>query len=747
MCQHAMVHGIMRPNLCCIHHGCMCTRLHAQSLRSHSQPPCLGGSAAPVVSAVAQNSARSGGGSLTVMGLGFGTKDYTVSAMLSTAPCDTTGWVSSTSLLCRFGGECMGREHASVTISTVVGTELDVFSFDGPVASYLMGNVPHSGGASLVVYGLNFGSCALSVTVSLGTRICGSSSWTSPTSLKCASPVLSSPLGQSAVQVEGGTFDVATAMPLTYDVVGTSVSVFSFDAPIISDAKGNVPRSSGAAMTLIGLNFGSNNHSPSAVLSYLLCGTASWTSQTLLRCKLTGGSSAAGSVSVVTVSTVVGTGLGGFSFDSPVLSSAFLNLPRSGGASLSLMGMNFGSHNYTPTAAVGDDGLCSTSSWSSGSSVHCLSSAESSVYGDMYTTVSAHVGTEYALFSFDAPTISNLRENGASSGQSSVTVSGLNFGWLEHSGTTSISGALCRTTAWSSTTSLSCIMNMLSAAPLPSVVTVGSVLGTGAGVFSMDAPVVSHGIRNMPHTGRASVTLAGLHFGMSGSTPSVQLGAAICHSVSWQSSTILRCETPQLIAPANRAVSVTLSSTVGTGLGMLSFDAPLASVLLRNIPLTGGASVTLLGLNFGYVNTTASTSVASAACQSEQWMSQTSMRCLPAGLESVELVTCVTVVSVVGTDLGRFSFDSAVLSQIWRNTPHTGGSSVTVTGLNFGYSEYTATAMLSSAVCMTSSWASTTTVVCLSSSVYQSGAPAALTVGSLVSTGLQGFTFDGVHVL
>lgn len=229
VCQHAMVHGIMRPNLCCIHHGCMCTRLHAQSLRSHSQPPCLGGSAAPVVSAVAQNSARSGGGSLTVMGLGFGTKDYTVSAMLSTAPCDTTGWVSSTSLLCRFGGECMGREHASVTISTVVGTELDVFSFDGPVASYLMGNVPHSGGASLVVYGLNFGSCALSVTVSLGTRICGSSSWTSPTSLKCASPVLSSPLGQSAVQVEGGTFDVATAMPLTYDVVGTSVSVFSFD--------------------------------------------------------------------------------------------------------------------------------------------------------------------------------------------------------------------------------------------------------------------------------------------------------------------------------------------------------------------------------------------------------------------------------------------------------------------------------------------------------------------------------------
>ena len=131
VCQHAMVHGIMRPNLCCIHHGCMCTRLHAQSLRSHSQPPCLGGSAAPVVSAVAQNSARSGGGSLTVMGLGFGTKDYTATASFSLAICRTSSWSSGTTVTCLGSSTYSDAISSVVSVSALVGSASGLFTFDG----------------------------------------------------------------------------------------------------------------------------------------------------------------------------------------------------------------------------------------------------------------------------------------------------------------------------------------------------------------------------------------------------------------------------------------------------------------------------------------------------------------------------------------------------------------------------------------------------------------------------------------
>ena len=73
----------------------------------------------------------------------------------------------------------------------------------------------------------------------------------------------------------------------------------------------------------------------------------------------------------------------------------------------------------------------------------------------------------------------------------------------------------------------------------------------------------------------------------------------------------------------------------------------------------------------------------------------------------------VSVGGVVGTMTEGFSFDAPVVcfSSI-RNTPLSGRGSVTVSGLSFGSSVYTATAAIGSAPCSTSMWTSGTSVGC-----------------------------------
>ena len=55
-----------------------------------------------------------------------------------------------------------------VTVGGFVGTGLDVFSFDAPVASAMVSNTPHTGDGSVTAAGLSFGLTNYTVTAALG---------------------------------------------------------------------------------------------------------------------------------------------------------------------------------------------------------------------------------------------------------------------------------------------------------------------------------------------------------------------------------------------------------------------------------------------------------------------------------------------------------------------------------------------------------------------------------------------------
>ena len=88
--------------------------------------------AAPVVSFVAEtNAIVTAGWSVTVSGVDFGYADTTPTNELGLSSCPTVAWVSSSSLACYLARGESPLAEALATVSTVVGTQTSVFSYDG----------------------------------------------------------------------------------------------------------------------------------------------------------------------------------------------------------------------------------------------------------------------------------------------------------------------------------------------------------------------------------------------------------------------------------------------------------------------------------------------------------------------------------------------------------------------------------------------------------------------------------------
>ena len=209
------------------------------------------------------------------------------------------------------------------------------------------------------------------------------------------------------------------------------------------------------------------------------------------------------------------------------------------------------------------------------------------------------------------------------------------------------------------------------------------------------------------------------------------------------SGTSVRCHV-QVAVAADQTSVVTVSAVSGTGLDVFSYDAPVVSSAVLNAPWSGGAAVTVNGLNFGYSELTASSAVGGVLCGSSSWSSATSVVC-ETGPATSSRMGEVTVSALVGTSSKVLSYDGPVVSMAWQNTPPTGGAAVTVTGLNFGYSEYTSTGAIALGACVTASWASGTTVVCVAGRAQTALLMAEVTVSAVAGTGLElPFTFDGV---
>jgi hypothetical protein len=173
-----------------------------------------------------------------------------------------------------------------------------------------------------------------------------------------------------------------------------------------------------------------------------VCSTTSWSSPTAVTCKpQMAVSTAIGVTATVTVSAVVGTLVGAFTFDGkqaasatptvhccvapasasqlqrrfraaivehaataapaphPVLPLVPRNAPRRSGGSVSVIGLNLGASDPSPTASLGAE--CSTASWSSQTTVTCGAPLGLTKSPSLQISVSALVGTMLGAFTVD----------------------------------------------------------------------------------------------------------------------------------------------------------------------------------------------------------------------------------------------------------------------------------------------------------------------------------------------------------
>ena len=104
----------------------------ATRIASTAKPERVYAFPAPVVSFVVEaNAAPSAGWSVTVSGVSFARLDGTMSVTIGGQPCGTLSWASGTSAVCLASGGDGVQKTVTATVSGVVGTRSQSFSFDG----------------------------------------------------------------------------------------------------------------------------------------------------------------------------------------------------------------------------------------------------------------------------------------------------------------------------------------------------------------------------------------------------------------------------------------------------------------------------------------------------------------------------------------------------------------------------------------------------------------------------------------
>ena len=227
------------------------------------------------------NAPHTGHASVTVTGLNFGLADYSSTSVLGQSSCYTASWTSSTSLECvspaemRFHEGQVREDYLLVTVAAFAGTRGELFSFDGPIASNVLVNAPHSGFSSVTVQGLKFGMADHTLTASISQAACLSSHWTTSTSVACFTAPYTGTLGNGEVTILG--------------IVSTATNIFSYDAPDVTQIRiSNAAHCGGVSVSVYGLMFGGVDYSNTASISLAACATSFWTTGTSVKCKMSG---------------------------------------------------------------------------------------------------------------------------------------------------------------------------------------------------------------------------------------------------------------------------------------------------------------------------------------------------------------------------------------------------------------------------------------------------------------------------
>jgi IPT/TIG domain-containing protein len=297
-----------------------------------------------------------------------------------------------------------------------------------------------------------------------------------------------------------------------------------------------------------------------------------------------------------------------------------------------------------------------------------------------------------------------------------VTVSGANFGATQGSSTIKFAGTTGTPTSWSGT---SIVVAVPSGAATGNVVVIVGGTSSNGMSFTVTQPAPSiSSVTPISGPVGTSVTITGTNFGATQGTSTVTFNGIASKPTSWSPTSIA---SP---VPAGATTGNVVITVGGQASNAVSFTVTAAGLSITGLnPTSGtvGTSVTITGANFGTTQGSSTVTFNGTAATVTSWSATSIATIVPTG------ATTGNVVITVGGQASNavsFTVTAAGLSITGLN-PTAGpvGTSVTITGTNFGATQGTSTVAFNGTAATVTSWSATNIVTTV---------PAGATTGTVV---------------
>jgi IPT/TIG domain/Beta xylosidase C-terminal Concanavalin A-like domain len=331
-------------------------------------------------------------------------------------------------------------------------------------------------------------------------------------------------------------------------------------------------------------------------------------------------------------------------------------------------------------------------------------------------STSSHGGTETNL------TITSISPASGPAG-SVVTITGTSFGATQGTSTVSFNGTPATPSSWSAS---SITVTVPTSATTGSVlVTVGTAVSNSVTFTVFPAPSITSLSPTSGPVG-TNVTITGTNFGST--TGTVTFNGTAATPTNW-SATSITVPVPTGASTGN--VVVTASAVASNGVAFTVLATP--SITSLN-PTSGpvGTMVTITGTNFGATQGTSTVTFNATAGTPTSWSATSITVPVPTGA-----TTGSVIVTVAGVASNGVSFTVLATPTITNLNPTSGaaGTSVTITGTNFGAMQGTSTVTFNGTAGTPSAWSATSITVPV---------PAGATTGNVVVT-VSGVASGGVN--
>jgi hypothetical protein len=221
---------------------------------------------------------------VTLMGSSLSSFDSTVSGSIGRTMCEASKWMSDSSLACKESMGYTGSNVITVSVTQVIGTSLEIYSYDSPVP---MAVSPPNGrmmthfeslaaGYFRVLIGSSFGVVDSSGKGTIGVSQVMATMWISDSFLRCKAAT-------------GTGHKLGTTVTVS-QLASTSTLIFSFDSPSIDIVSArNSPTSGLVSMLISGRNLGRYDSTPNVKVGNSRCALSRWTSDSSVVCAMESG--------------------------------------------------------------------------------------------------------------------------------------------------------------------------------------------------------------------------------------------------------------------------------------------------------------------------------------------------------------------------------------------------------------------------------------------------------------------------